>query len=719
MYSRRLKILVVIVGIFALVCILRLAAMQLLSGSFYREQIEALKLQRSSSKQLRTGRGRILDRYGRVLAVDEPRFQLCIHYRAACVLDERVKRAELLRAEGKPDAADRTIAIENELENGTERLQQIMDKCAQFGRPRNDIEDQIVSINNRVWNLRSFVAWARSSPPAEILEKYGRNLNTVPLAEAIADFETRFPDANQRLRLIDKVSDIANVDRAWPLFELKTEDDVFAAQLEFLDVNGVEVLAKAHRVYPCGSDAAQVIGWVGPPQQRDKDALAADKLSSYLDDEVCGREDGVEYACETILRGKRGELVYDIDDNLVSSTQTQFGSDVLLTIDIELQRRIADYIADCSFNPNCALPTAAVVIDVNSCDVLASVSLPSYDLNLVRQNYSAIADDPNEPFRNRVLNKHYQPGSVVKPLILIAGLESGQITADEVISCPARKAPAGWPSCWIYNRYNWLGHDDLQETGGNKARNAIKGSCNIYFSRLADRIDPLVLQSWLFRFGYGHKTPLFAPTVDDRDFRQAQGQISNILPGSRITSFEQTPALEPTERRWFGIGHGNLRATLLQVANAMAVLARGGTYKPARLILDINDASYSENDRQSSVVDDHWSADLGISRSTLAVVYDGMRAVVAEQGGTAYKEFEPARLDAQGVKVFGKTGSTEKPDNAWFAGFAKDNSGRAIVVAVLVEGGQQGSSDACPLARDIIQFCIEAGYIGPNLPRTD
>ena len=106
------------------------------------------------------------------------------------------------------------------------------------------------------------------------------------------------------------------------------------------------------------------------------------------------------------------------------------------------------------------------------------------------------------------------------------------------------------------------------------------------------------------------------------------------------------------------------------------------------------------------------SIDLNISAETLAVVREGMFAVVNEQGGTAHKEFIDSGLDGQDVKVYGKTGSTQGLENALFAGFAEDGTGRSIAVAVVVEGGQRGSADAGPLARDILQFCIEAGYVG-------
>jgi penicillin-binding protein 2 len=614
-----------------------------------------------------------------------------------------------LRAKSKnPDA--NTSPLQQEFADRQEDLDLLINKCVQFGMSREDVVLRLQKINDKIWNLRTFFAWARNNPSADLLKKYGRNLNNIPLAEAVADFEKKFPDPCDRLLLINKVDDIAELKKTQPVVELKTEDAVFAARVEFINVPGVEVIAKGQRVYPFGSAAAQTIGWVGPPRQQDKDLFAEDRLSSYLDDELCGREDGVEYVCEQILRGKRGEVVYDIDRQLVRQTEAQFGQDVRLTIDIELQKKIERRIADCSLNRNCKAPAAAVVIDAGSGDILALASLPDYDLNLARQTYGMLAGDPCEPLRNRAINMHYPPGSAVKPLILIAGMESGKITAGEVISCPSHKAPQGWPNCLIYLRNHW-GHDSMWS---NTARNAIKGSCNIYFSHLADRIDPVVLQSWLFRFGYGRLAlpdsilaPLPSsdespePNLPLRLFRQVQGQISNTPAKDTVTSFEQLPALEPGEERWFGIGQGNLRVTPLQVANAMACLARGGIYIPPRLIVDPCSPKPEP-------------VNLNISPVTLATVYEGMHAVVEESGGTANREFAPAlrNFSSQGIRLYGKTGSTSQPEHAWFGGFAKDAKGRTIAITVVVEGGQQGSTDAAPLGRDILLFCAEAGYLG-------
>jgi penicillin-binding protein 2 len=705
MYTKRVKIFVIFSLLFLMVCILRLAQMQLLTASTVQNEIAELKRQRGQTRQLKTIRGRILDRDGRELAVDEARFWIHINYKLSSFLDERVRKAMLAEAATRRDADVAVAKVDERIREKLEDLQLIIEKCSQFKAvDPNVIWDEIEKINDFVWGQRMFQAWRKNFPDSEVFERY-ESVISIPPSVAMADFKKKQPDPNIRDELASKI-DILEMHDDWPLLELKTDDDVFAAQLEFMDTEGLHILPKGHRFYPYGSVAAQTIGWVGPAtQKQDKDLFKDDDLLSYLEGEVCGREDGVEYVCEPVLRGRRGQLSHDIDGQLTGRTPTEYGKDVTLTLDIELQQRIENYLTKYPHEPNCGPGMSAVVIDVGTSDILALVSLPVYDLNRARYDYDKLVADDNLPLINRAINRQYPPGSVVKPLILVAGLETGKVTPEETISCPDHAPPEGWPRCLTY-RLTGRGHDSRW---ANTARNAIKGSCNVYFSRLADRVEPKLLQQWLYKFGYGHDV-LFLPNslIEEaktdivRNFNQAPGIISSINPGNKILSFEDIPSLRERERRMFGIGQGSLRVTPLQVANAMAALARGGIYKKPRLIWEPGN---------------YEGEDLGVSLETLAVIYDGMSAVVNEFHGTAHTQFEPflATLAAEDVKVYGKTGSTEKPEDAWFGGFAQDSSARKIALAVVVEGGEHGSRDAAPLARNIIQLCIEEGYIGKSI----
>ena len=566
-------------------------------------------------------------------------------------------------------------------------LNEIIYKCAQFKNlsveeVKNQIDRQI---NEPIWQLRYYLAWKRKYPQQ--------------------DFVEAVPDANQRLLLASEV-DIAEMHQSQELFKLENDDEVLAAQLKFLDTPGVEIQPRAERYYPFKNSAAQLIGWVRPASPADSQDFLDDQLERYMYGEISGFC-GVEYVCEPFLRGRRGRIVYNLDKEVVSRTETQFGGDVKLTIDIGLQQKIENWLKNRNLNPNFGSPAAVVVIDVNSTDILAIVSLPDYDLNKARWEYSKLAADTDVPIINRVIEKHYPPGSAAKPVILSAAFAENKITSNEIISCPSHSAPPGWPNCWIIKSLGY-GHDEQWAyEGGNKARNAIRGSCNIYFSHVADRVSPRSLQKWLYNFGFGKSAlnitnPDILKSYRDcpvRSFRQVAGIISSSIPQTDDLPFEQLPPIDPAERRFFGIGQGNFRATPLQVANAFAALARGGVFKNAKIIA-------------SQTADTGYK--LGLSENALAVIYEGMHAVVSEEGGTAYKQFADSGFEEKGIKVFGKTGSTEKPYNAWFAGFAKDSSGKSIALAVLIEGGQHGSSDAGPIARDIISFCIELGYLNQS-----
>ncbi|MBN1360906.1 MAG: hypothetical protein JW993_09950 [Sedimentisphaerales bacterium] len=706
MYDRRLKIFIGAAATLLLIAVLRLVQMQLLADSRLQDEIAALKQVRGKSRHFGTVRGDILDRNGKVLATDVPQFQIVISYHLTSFGDPRVLRAAEARVRETSDDPS-LYEFRTEVEARRADLGRIITDCTRFGVSMQEVAASVREINNFLWYRRAFIAWFRNGPDPNFLARYERGVNSIPLADAMPEFERQVPDQRERDRMILDVDDIPELNKSYPLIDLNTDDDVFAAQMEFTDINDLEIVTSGYRDYPYGSVAAQTIGWTGPAQEPDKGLFERDPLAEYLPGDVCGKRPGVEYVCEAFLRGRRGEQATDIDGNLIRETQARYGQDVQLTLDIELQQQIEQYVTDPQYNPNADANTAVVVLDIRSGDILALVSLPTYDLNRVRYDYDKLIQDGNKPMRHRALSEHYPPGSSVKPIILIAGLEAGAITPDEPISCPPHKAPAGWPNCLIYLSGGG-GHD---QRWNNIARNAIKGSCNIYFSQLADRLEAPRLQQWLFRFGYGHRLPLEAslPWPDEcepRRFLQAQGQISARVLTGTVRALEDIPPMRDGDKRYFGIGQGNLWASPLQVANSFATIARGGLAIPPRLFL---------KPKATTTGGPLEPVDLGISPGTLQVVFDGMSAVVNEPGGTAYSTFRVSGLAGQGVKVYGKTGSTQNPENAWFAGFAEDNDGAKIALAIVVEGGQHGSRDAAPLARDVIQLCIYQGYLGTPL----
>ena len=657
MSENRLKFFAAFCIICAGALILRLAHIQLNPKSAWQGQLEKIKISRST--QLASLRGKILDRNGKAIAENQACFTVCIDYKLSRLADERFWIAQSLRNTTEEQRAK----IKNRYQKDFNSLDEALYRFAEFRKcSRDEIVQQInTQINDPIWKLRLYLAGKRKYP------------NQV--------FEKEVPDMNERLRIASEV-DVAEMHQPQPLIKLETEDEVVAAQLKFLNIDGVEVLPSDKRVYPYKNTACQLIGWVRPwnPDDNEPNDHSLGDMVGFS---------GMEYVCEPVLRGKAGKIVYDIDDEIVSTKDRQLGSDVHLTIDIELQQKIETLLNNPNLNSKYGSGIGIVVIDVNSTDILAMVSVPDFDLNTIRQDYGRLAQMKTKPLLNRNIAEVYPPGSSAKPIILAIGLAEKKVRADEAISCPSVRAPTGWPNCWIYRSYSY-GHDaQWAYDGGNIARNAIRGSCNIYFSHLAVRIEPRVMQEWLADFGFGKNA--IETAISDRGIYQSPGNISSGKPTAGYL-----PSIDPYERRFFGIGQGSFRSNPLQVANAYAALARNGYFQKARIIA-------------SDPIDKGHS--LALDNETLATINEGMWAVVNETSGTASEQFAGTGFNARGIKVYGKTGSTERPYHAWFAGFAKDNYGNVIAFSVVVEGGAHGGSDAGPIARDIITMCIEAGIL--------
>ncbi|MGE4286017.1 MAG: penicillin-binding transpeptidase domain-containing protein [Phycisphaerae bacterium] len=685
MYEKRLKAIIIIFAVFLAVALLRLCALNLYESGEAREKIASTGVK--APEVLPTLRGTITDRNGEFLAVDSPVFELGLRYKLARLRDERFWHANaLIRAESKGiplDVAQNYWA--GRLAPDIEMLEEIIQLASQYSSlSERELDENIAEINDGMWHLRRYFAWKRNFPGSE----------------SIADFDS-LPD-EQRLMMEAEVNDLWEMKNKWfTICELQ-EENIYAAQSSLSQNPEALISTSAKRKYPFGSTAAQIIGWVNPSRP-DKELFEEDELISYIDGETAGFY-GTEYVCEPFLRGSRGKLIFHSRKGEPEQQARELGDNIRLSLDIKLQRMLEERMANPSLNANAAKTCCAVVIDVSSGEILAAVSEPGFDLSRARQDYGKLINDKAEPLRNKAFEKLYPPGSTVKPLILAAALTDGAVNENTIISC-SLPADENWPRCWLQRAYGC--HDDqFADVGGNTGVNAIRGSCNIYFTKAAHRMDARSLQKHLFDAGLGREVlaPIdFSPLTGKVDRLPDSGRHLNaergiIWSGYKNVSgddFDLIPKLNDSEKRWFGMGQGNLRVTVLQMANFYAAIARGGIYRDAILYKGI------------SV--DNGPRDLGWNAAAKRNVREGTRRVVNEVYGSAYKIFHGYDLFEKGVHINGKTGSTQGPENAWFAGFAEKND-LQIAIAVIVEGGQSGTQDGAPLGKLIFSTLDDCGY---------
>jgi penicillin-binding protein 2 len=688
MYDRRLKFIIAIFVVALAVAIGRLIELQVLDRAATIENIENTGIK--PTEILPTLRGSITDRKGNILAIDTPQFYVAVKYDLARLRDQRFWEANaLIRADTKDNVSvdEGRRYWENFFAEDIELLDMIVANTYELSdAPPGTIEREISQINDRMWRMRRYFAWKRNFPNSQ----------------SISDLDEL--EDNKKLMLEGRVNDLAEMETNWHILVSLKDDKIYEAQSVFRDIPEVRIIPRSSRKYPYNDGAAQIIGWVNP-QKRDNEIFASDELLKYDSDELAGYK-GVEYVCEPLLRGKRGKLVYESRNAVAMENPRQFGTDVRLTVDIDLQMMLENMLLDPQVNPNSGSNTSAVVIDVQSGDILAMVSLPKFDLNTARTDFGKLLKDTRRPLENKALQAIYPPGSTIKPIILAAGLEESLVSPHTTISCTL-PAEEGWPRCWLQRRFGC--HDDqFADEGGNNAVNAIRGSCNIYFTKLAHRLDARRLQYWLYRFGFGHQIlqqPDFTLAVgdidmsllQDRNIREQGGFISNRRAAGGIETFTDIPEMSAGEKRWFGMGQGNIRVTVLQVANAFASISRGGVFIEPRLYLNCGKETAAEN--------------MGLSSQTAKTLKESLWAAANKYHGTSYETFRDSGFKEQGIEIYGKTGSTERPDNAWFAGFAEDESGNKVAIAIVIEEGQSGTRDASPLAREVFNICQMCGYL--------
>lgn len=464
--------------------------------------------------------------------------------------------------------------------------------------------------------------------------------------------------------------------------------------------NGLYTEQRTSRIYPENGVAPHVVGYVG--------AIPAEEIDSYREegyrgDERVGRS-GVEAWGEPYLRGQRGGVLTIIGPtgeyiSTVAESEPQQARSIYLTIDMAFQQAVEEALAEAVTTAPGNGAGSAVVLDVDTGNVLAMASYPSYNpavFDVTRPNaeaeLSALLNAPGNPLVNRAVQGAYPSGSLFKVITFSAGMNSGLYTPDTTYTSVGSWRGLGDD----FIKYDWNrgGH------GTVTMRRAITVSCNSCFYDMGFNVnayDPFFLPETARQYGLGSPTGIEGVAenpglIPDPDWKMASG-AGGWVPGDAVN---------------MAIGQGDVQVTPLQMARVFAAYANGGTLYTPRLIDRIGAGG--------GTPEETWpveeSGQIPLSDAHLEALRGALREVATQSYGTASHRFFGLP-----VPVAGKTGTAEAPPNnphAWFAGYAPAEpytladgtviTEPEIAVLVMLEHAGEGSTYAAPLFRRIIEL---------------
>ncbi len=456
---------------------------------------------------------------------------------------------------------------------------------------------------------------------------------------------------------------------------------------------GFKVSVRVQRNYPLGSLASHLIGYVGRIDKRDLKNMDEAQKANYQGTTHIGKS-GIEKQYESRLHGRAGYELTEVDAHgkpqlKLDEKAATTGEDLFLSIDIELQIKAEELLKEHN--------GAAVAIDPRNGEVLAMASMPAYDPNLFVNgisyaNYNALRDNIDRPLFNRALQGAYPPGSTIKPMAAIAGLNSGVVTPSSSVygkgfyQIPGNKRKF---RCWKKAGH---GHISLNRS--------LYQSCDVYFYDLAFRMGIKRYSKAMSRFGFGLRTGIDLPHESKALMPTAEWKRKRFdkfwYPGDTVNS---------------GIGQGFFTATPLQLAHATAIVANHGRqFRP-----HILRATRVSRNLPKKLVTPEKLPSVGVTKLRYwDDVERGMINVVHGAHGTARSSAAGAKYRYAGktgtAQVFGiaqnKTYDASKlkkklHDHSLFVAFAPLENPR-IALAIIAENAGGGSKVAAPLARKLL-----------------
>jgi len=496
-----------------------------------------------------------------------------------------------------------------------------------------------------------------------------------------------------------------------PFFPVRLERNIpmeKIAQVEThaLDLPGFVVEVAPVRKYLGGDVLSHIIGYTGEVSREELEKLEDNSLAPG---DVVGKT-GLERILDPYLAGKPGaeQVEVNVTGKVIKSlgrVEPVAGYNAVLTLDFDLQTVAAAAMEGRS--------GAAVVLDPRDGSVLAMVSVPSFDPNIFnggisQRDWEKLAKDPRHPMENRAISGQYPPGSTYKVVTAAAALSEGIITPETRFYCNGSFTLGNRSyRCWQRHGHGWV-----------NLHRALVSSCDVYFYNLGKLLGVDKLAEYARAFGFGQRTGIDMP-------REKPGLVPTK--DWKLKRFKEP--WQPGENIPISIGQGFDLVTPLQLANAYAALANGGTIWRPRLVKQIEEA----DGRVVKMFPPEKIGALSLTARHLELIRRGLWGVVNEAGGTG------GALRRPEGDVAGKTGTSQVVgmpradkagrtrvlsdrfrDHALFACFAPYQNPE-IAVAVIVEHAGHGGSVAAPVARKIIDayFRLKRERAQPKMAAVD